>query len=92
MKGFVKDPDATLDYTFDWGPWLAGDIIEGSVWTAQSGITKVPASESISSDQTTTTVYISGGADGQNYTLSNTVTTQGGRSDERTIVIKVRNR
>ena len=92
MKGFIKDPDATLDYAFDWGPWLDGDVIENSVWTADAGITIVPASDSISADQTITTVFISGGTAGQNYNLKNTVTTQAARTDERTVAIKVRNR
>ena len=90
MKGFVKDPDAILDYKFDWAPWLGTDTIATSSWTAESGITIVPASESF--DDTTTTVFISGGAAGQNYRLTNRITTNASRTDERSIEIKIRQR
>jgi hypothetical protein len=91
MKGFIKDPDATLDYSFDWGPWLGGtDTVISSTWTVESGLSIVPASEAF--DDTTTTVFITGGAVGENYTLKNTITTNGSRTDERSIEIKIRNR
>lgn len=90
MKGFVKDPDATLDYSYDWSPWLNGDEINSSNWTAEAGITLVPASQSFTT--TTTRVFVSGGTVGQNYTLTNTITTVGSRTDERSIEIRVRQR
>lgn len=90
MKGFIKDPDATLDYSFDWGPWLGNDTIISSTWTVESGLTIVPASESF--DDTTTTVFITAGAVGENYTLKNNISTNASRTDERSIEIRVRNR
>ena len=36
-----KDPDAVLDYGFDWSAWLeAGDTIVTSEWIVPEGITK----------------------------------------------------
>lgn len=90
MKGFVKDPDATLDYSFDWGPWLQNDTISTSTWIVDSGVTIVPASESFTT--TTTTMFLSGGVDGENYTVTNRITTVGSRTDERSIEIKIRQR
>lgn len=90
MKAFVKDPDATLDYAFDWSQWLSNDTIVSSEWVAESGITKVPASESI--DGNITRVFISGGAVGESYTLANKITTNASRIDERSIEIKIRQR
>lgn len=90
MKSFVKDPNATLDYSFDWGPWLSNDTISSSTWIAESGITIVPASESF--DATTTTVFITGGADKENYILTNRITTNASRTDDRSIQIQVRHR
>ena len=88
MKGFVKDPEAILDYSLDWGPWLNGDEIDTSNWTLDSGITRV------TDDNTTTTtrIFLSGGTAGQNYTVTNTVGTIGGRTDERSFEIRVRQR
>lgn len=90
MKGFVKDPQAVLDYKFDWGPWLQNDTIATSTWIVDSGIDIVPASESF--DTTTTTVFLQNGTEGNNYSLTNRITTAASRTDERTIQIKVRQR
>jgi hypothetical protein len=90
MKAYVKDPDATLDYSFDWGPWLMNDIIQSSTWIVDSGITIVPSSESF--DDTVTTVFLSGGAEGMKYNVTNRIVTQGSRTDERSILIRVRDR
>ena len=91
MKTFVKDPDAVLDYSFDWGPWLVVDTISTSAWSIdQSGLSVVPASETF--DSTTTTVFLTGGAVNEKYEVTNTITTNGSRTDERTILIRVRQR
>lgn len=90
MKGFVKDPDATLDYSFDWGPWLGTDTISTSTWVADSGLTIVPASESF--DNTTTIVFISGGTAGEIYTVKNRITTNGSRTDDRSFQLRIRQR
>lgn len=90
MKGFVKDPDATLDYSIDWEPWLDGDLISTSDWVADAGLTIVNGSKSFTN--TVATVFVQGGTAGQNYNLTNTITTVGSRTDERTITIRVRNR
>lgn len=89
MRGYVKDPQAVLDYIFDWEPWLAGDEITGSTWTVPTGLTNVGAD---TPSVTTTRIFLSGGAVGENYTVTNTINTQGGRTDERSMEIKVRER
>ena len=59
MKGFVKDPDATLDYSFDWSPWLGTDTISTSQWFIDSsGLSIVPASETIYDNSTKTRVFV----------------------------------
>lgn len=91
MKAFVKDPDATLDYSFDWGPWLMNDTIATSTWTINtSGLSVVPASESFT--DTVTTMFLTGGAVNEKYVVTNTITTAGSRTDERSILIRVRDR
>lgn len=87
MTTFVKDPNAVLDYRVDWSAWLPeGDTIDTSTWTVPSGINK----DSESNDTTSATVWLSGGTAGVNYQLVNRVTTAGGRTDDRTITISVR--
>jgi len=90
MKTFVKDPDAVLDYTFNWAPWLANDTIASSTWTVESGITIVPASESFI--DTETTLFLSGGSVNMKYEVTNKITTAASRTDERTMLIRVRDR
>lgn len=86
VKTFTKDPDAVLDYVGDWSKWLAGDTIVTSTWDIPAGIVKD------SDDKTVTTVliWLSGGTAGQKYACRNRITTALGRTDDRTIVIKIK--
>lgn len=90
MKSFVKDPAATLDYTIDWSQWLDNDTIATSGWVVESGITIVPGSET--NTTTTTTLFLRDGTAGDSYTITNSISTAGGRIDERSFKIQVRNR
>jgi hypothetical protein len=87
---FTKDPDAVLDYSVDWSLWLAGDEISSSEWLLEAGaaIEKVTAS----STPTKATVWLSGGDVGITYLVTNRIVTAGGRTDNRTISIKVEDR
>ena len=89
MTIFVKDPDANLDYGFDWSDWLAdGETILTSTWTVTTGLTK----DSDSSNDTATTIWVSGGTAGTSYTITNHITTSAGREDDRSHVLKVKDR
>jgi hypothetical protein len=90
MKGFVKDPDSVLDYTFDWTDWLDGDTINSSTWTIESPLTMVPASDSYS--DTKTTLYLTGGDAGSDYLVTNRITTAASRTAERSFEIRIRER
>lgn len=89
MDTYIKDPQAVLDYKIDWSEWLDTDAISDSSWsTADTGIT-------IDSDEfntTETVVWLSSGTVGTTYTLTNHITTTGGRQDDRSIKIKVKNK
>lgn len=84
-----KDPQAVLDYAMDWTPWLAeGETIATSSWTVDAGITK----DSDSKTTTVATVWLSGGTAGVTYKLTNHITTNQGRTDERSFPVSVRQR
>ena len=92
----VKDPDAVLDYEFNWNPtpdgdnepWLqTGETISSYVLTAE-GITIDADSESGGK----VTVWLSGGTAGTAATIACRITTSAGRTDERTASIRIRNR
>jgi len=85
----IKDPSAVLDWMFDWSDWLAsGETITDHTITADTGITVDSSAESDGK----VTVWLSGGTAGINYKVACLIVTSAGRTDERTIWIKVVNR
>ncbi|MFD8117079.1 phage fiber-tail adaptor protein [Streptomyces microflavus] len=85
----LKDPDATLDWIFDWSQWLAPtENITASVMVVSPGINL----ESSGFSASTATAWVSGGTEGRVYQVSNKITTNQGRIDERSITIRVTNR
>lgn len=83
---WTKDPDAVLDWLFDWSEWLAtSETISASTMTVSPGLTL----NTSTFGSTTATAWVSGGTPGQPYTLANRITTNQGRTDERTITIRV---
>lgn len=88
---FIKDPNAVLDYIWDWGKkWLGSDTIVSSSVTVQTGLTK----DSESNTTTTATVWLSGGTLGEDYEVVNRIVTANDppRTEDRTITIMVRER
>lgn len=86
---FTKDPDATLDYSFDWSSWLEdGETIASQTVTVDSDLTE----DSISASDSAVTVWVSGGTAGQRYSIACKITTDNNpaRIDERTIYIQVK--
>ena len=83
MTTYKKDPDAVLDYTFDWGPWLTPllDTIASVTWIAGTGLTLGTRTNST----TTATAFVSGGTLGTKPLLTCRITTAGGRTDDRSI-------
>jgi len=84
----TKDPQSTLDYSWDWAPWLGTDTIATALVTTPAGLTEL-------SEATTTTkvtVWLSGGTVGQSYTVTCKITTVAGRIDERSLLIRVRDK
>lgn len=84
LKTFIKDPDAILDYTFDWTEWLQeSETISIYVITIDAGITK----ESDNENEGKVIVWLSGGAVGETYNIACKITTDLDRTDERTVEI-----
>jgi len=86
-----KDPQAVLDYVFDWSAWLSAisDTITGTpLFTVGAGLTLA----SQSNTTLTATAFVSGGTVGSKAPVSCRITTAGGRTDERTVYLKIVNR
>lgn len=80
---YQKDPSDTIDYAMSW-PQLGSDTISTSSWTS-NGLTIGTGSIS----GLTTSVFVSGGEAERTYRLTNTITTTGGRTLERSMWIEV---
>jgi len=88
MAAKIKDPNAVLDYSIDWTTWLAtSETISASSWTVPTGITQTTPAPSFTN--TVTTIWLLGGTAGTTYTLTNHITTNQGRQDDRSITIQV---
>lgn len=93
MNYYLKDPSASIDYSFDWNAgYLSGQTVTASGWTAtpvEAGGVSVVSS---AIQSTRTSVLVSGGLAGRVYRLTNVVTFSAGRSDERQVVLRVEDR
>jgi len=86
VQTYLKDPDAKLDFGFNWSDWLAtGETISTSEWDVETGITE----DSDSKTTIKTSVWLSGGTAGTTYEITNKVVTSQSRTDERTLSIRV---
>lgn len=86
---YIKDPGATLDYSFDWTDWLgASETITATSWTVPAGLTKVSESNS----SYVSTCRISGGTLNTSYTVTCQITTNEGEIDQRSLQLVVQDR
>lgn len=86
-REFQKDPQAVLDYQWDWSAWLAaGDTIVSHTVTAAAGLTV----DSSSHTGTAVTAWLSGGTEGVMYPVTCHIVTAAGREDDRTLMFTMR--
>lgn len=87
----IIDPDAILDYRWDWTAWLAdGETISSVDWIVPDGITKDDTRST--HDATTATIWLSGATLGKSYNITCRITTSQDRTDDRTITLRCRER
>ena len=87
MGMFLKDPAARLDYAVDWSAkYLGTATIVGSDWAVEpSGVT---VSATVLTP-TRTGATIDGGVPGLVYRVVNRITLSDGRTDDRSLVIRI---
>lgn len=86
---FLKDPSSILDYQWNWTAWLpAGDTISSHTVTVPTGLTL----ETSSATTTAVTAWISGGTAETECVVTCRIVTTQGRTDERSITLKVTSR
>lgn len=82
----IKDPDSIVPYDVQWHKWLiTGDTIVSSEWLIPDGITD----ESESNTDTMALVWLSGGELGQQYLITNRITTAQGMTEDQSIRISL---
>lgn len=94
----IKDPDAVLDYLADWATYLGDDTIVDSDWDVYDNrgvpITgsdfEAVAIDDMSFADTTATVWLSGGVVGAKYIVTCHITTDGGRQDDRSLYLTIK--
>ncbi len=90
----LKDDEAVLDYPFNWTDWLAendpDDTITGATGSVTGGI--VIDSVTVQPGGLIVTPVLSGGTPGETATFTMHIVTAGGREDDRTIHLKIRER
>lgn len=86
---FIKDPNAELDWQFNWEDWLAvGETISTATFTVDDGLTV----NSTGHDDTVATIWVSGGTAGNVYRVTCHIVTSATRTDDRSINIRVMDR
>jgi hypothetical protein len=88
LRKFDKQPIEEQDYDFDFSEYLElhNDVIQNLAVAVETGLTLGAYSHSLG----VVKVWISGGEDGEQYKVSATVTTVGGRVKQGDLIIRVR--
>lgn len=87
---YWADPDSVLDYGRDWTEELDGDTIDTSSWALDpDNVDAALVIENDDHDASTTIVWLSGGTVGVEYTVTNHITTAGGRTEDASIIVVI---
>ena len=93
MLRFYKDPDATLDYLFDWTDWLASaETISSHTITISPTGTGALTLDSSNVAGGIVTAWLSSGVLGTVYAVTCNIVTSDSRVDERTMHIRIQER
>lgn len=87
-----KDPNAVLDYVFDWSTWLAGNTPTETISLYEVIAAGCTAIATLLTDQNKVTVRVSGGTVDQPATVTCRITTNTGQVDDRTLTLKIKER
>ena len=85
----TKDPEAVLDYSYDWTTWLGTDNITTAVCASDDPLLTV---QGTSNNGKIVTAWVSGGTPGSTANLRCRITTAAGRTDDRTVYLKIRDK
>lgn len=96
MATWLHDPDAKLDYGFDWMSWLDEDETIDEFTVTAPTPDEDDEDALVVTDETevagVVTFWVAGGEPGADYRIGCRIETSAGRTDERSITIRVRHR
>lgn len=86
-----KDPDAVLDFFFDWSKWLQpNEVIELSVYIVEGSASIELFDKSV--DGGYAWFWARGGVAGEAVKITNRITTDQGRTDDDTAILRIRSK
>lgn len=97
----IKDPQAVLDYKWNWGSKYLGDdtitdaefdVYDTSGQPIGSGDTGAVAVDDLSFDDTSATAWLSGGTVNVQNIVTCHITTAAGRQDDRSLYLSIKQR
>lgn len=89
IPSFVKDPQAVLDFNWDWSAWLGeNETISSMAVSSDAGL----SISQTSSTNDVVTAWLSGGTLGAYYSVACEIMTSAGRTDVRRISVAIRQR
>lgn len=95
MSYILVDPDSALTWEHDWSDWLdsvsPADTIASQQWSIEPLDGTSPETPTLTNDDTAI-VTVSGMQAGKVYRLTERITTAGGLTDDRTIVLRCEER
>lgn len=88
-----KDPDAILDYFFDWSTWLTenSDTLTDYEVEIEEGDGALAIDED-SEAEGIITIVLSGGTAGTRYLVRSRITTEGGRTDDLSRYLRIKDK
>lgn len=90
-KIFPHDPNETTDYPFDWSQWLARSGND-TITNAEAVLEAPLELDHIGFDTQHATIWVKGGAAGALARVTCRITTAGGRVQDRSIFLQVKER
>lgn len=91
-----KDPNAVLDYVFNWAEWLAttGDTIASASIIINDGVASALTLDTKTNTPTSVTAWLSGGVVGTKVKVTCRITTVSSpaRNEDRSVYVKVKER
>ncbi len=93
MAIYLKDPASSVDYSVDWSEWLsASESIASTTWSIDPSSASAPSLGVETTSDTTRSVFVSGGTLGERYRLNCRIQTDGGRTADRSLIIRIAER